>query len=214
MNMIVRGVTLSAIGAHKRSMAFHARIAALAARLVPSAPARVISLPRLTAREMATLRKERALFEAALVRREKMALYRSVIGDARRIMVMVCDKFDISENLLLSNRRLIQLVNARQLAMMLCRDYTRMSLPQIGRLFGNRDHTTVLHACRKLERIEATPEGAPYRRVTPVQCSEIRANIRLMRELITDLQTEPKERTVRADVEAMRAGIECVPGTY
>ncbi len=45
------------------------------------------------------------------------------------------------------------LVMARQTAMYLCRDLTDLSLPRIGRLFGGRDHTTVLHAVEKVKRL-------------------------------------------------------------
>jgi chromosomal replication initiator protein len=40
----------------------------------------------------------------------------------------------------------------RQIAMYLCRNVAQMSMPQIGRDFGNRDHSTVMHACNKIEK--------------------------------------------------------------
>ena len=40
----------------------------------------------------------------------------------------------------------------RQIAMYLCRNVANMSLPQIGKDFGKRDHTTVMHACNKIEK--------------------------------------------------------------
>ena len=42
------------------------------------------------------------------------------------------------------------LVNARQIAMYLCRELTDLSLPKIGQAFGGRDHTTVIHATNKI----------------------------------------------------------------
>lgn len=45
-----------------------------------------------------------------------------------------------------------ELVLARQVAMYLCRDLTNLSFPKIGKLFGNRDHTTVMHAYNKVQR--------------------------------------------------------------
>jgi hypothetical protein len=55
---------------------------------------------------------------------------------------------------LCSHRRLSELVKPRHVAIMLCKMLTLSSLPQIGRVFGNRDHTTILHAVRKLAAIE------------------------------------------------------------
>lgn len=52
---------------------------------------------------------------------------------------------------LTSQRRTANVVRPRQVAMYLCRVRTTQSLPEIGRRFGGRDHTTVLHACRKIE---------------------------------------------------------------
>ena len=46
-----------------------------------------------------------------------------------------------------------QLVNARQIAMYLCRELTELSLPKIGQAFGGRDHTTVMHADRKIREL-------------------------------------------------------------
>lgn len=54
---------------------------------------------------------------------------------------------------LLSPRRPRTIVRPRQLAMALCKELTDHSLPEIGSAFGGRDHTTVLHACRKVEEL-------------------------------------------------------------
>jgi chromosomal replication initiator protein len=55
-------------------------------------------------------------------------------------------------------------VEARSLAMYLSRELTDLTLAEIGRLFGNRDHTTVLHACRKVAAL-AGSEAATARLV-------------------------------------------------
>ena len=52
-----------------------------------------------------------------------------------------------------SKRRNRQITRPRQMAMALAKELTSMSLPEIGDAFGGRDHTTVLHACRKIEEL-------------------------------------------------------------
>ena len=54
---------------------------------------------------------------------------------------------------LLSSRRTANVVRPRQVAMYLAKILTLRSLPEIGRRFGGRDHTTVLHAVRKIESL-------------------------------------------------------------
>ena len=59
-----------------------------------------------------------------------------------------------------SMRRTHDVVRPRQIAVWLCKQFTAKSLPQIGNSFGGRDHTTVLHSCRRIDEIlEAEPEG-------------------------------------------------------
>jgi chromosomal replication initiation ATPase DnaA len=67
------------------------------------------------------------------------------------IQFTVCRHFDISRNDLLSDRRTWNVVKPRQIAMYLAKSLTRRSLPEIGRRFAGKDHTTVLHAVRKIE---------------------------------------------------------------
>ena len=55
---------------------------------------------------------------------------------------------------LLSKKRTRSIVRPRQLAMALCKELTNHSLPEIGDAFGGRDHTTVLHACRKIAELK------------------------------------------------------------
>jgi hypothetical protein len=61
--------------------------------------------------------------------------------------------FKVTRADLISARRSAVIVRPRQVAMFLARHLTLQSLPAIGRKFGNRDHTTVLHAVRKIERL-------------------------------------------------------------
>ncbi len=58
--------------------------------------------------------------------------------------------YQISVDEINSARRQIHIVRPRQVAMFLSKELTLRSFPEIGRAFGNRDHTTVLHACRKI----------------------------------------------------------------
>lgn len=62
-----------------------------------------------------------------------------------RIIRFVCDEFQVSQIDLLSNRRDRDLARARQAGYWLCRKFTLASYPQIGRMFGGRDHTTVMY---------------------------------------------------------------------
>ena len=61
------------------------------------------------------------------------------------------DRYNVSRADLLSSRRTANVVRPRQVAMYLAKTLTLRSLPEIGRRFGGRDHTTVLHAVRKIE---------------------------------------------------------------
>lgn len=69
------------------------------------------------------------------------------------IQRVVCRRYDITRNDILSQRRTANLVRPRQVAMYITKTLTPKSLPEIGRRFGDRDHTTVLHAVRKIEHL-------------------------------------------------------------
>lgn len=71
----------------------------------------------------------------------------------------VCDYFNIRQNELRSKKRTRTVALPRQVAMYLCRRYTKASFPTIGDRFGGRDHSTVIHAARVVEaRIEKDAE--------------------------------------------------------
>jgi chromosomal replication initiator protein len=78
------------------------------------------------------------------------------IEDIQRI---VARQYNVSRADLLSSRRTANVVRPRQVAMYLAKTLTLRSLPEIGRRFGGRDHTTVLHAVRKIENLVNT-DGA------------------------------------------------------
>lgn len=65
----------------------------------------------------------------------------------------VSEFYDISEEEIIGKRRSQNLVLPRQIAMRLCQIFTDSSLKQIGEKFGNRDHTTVMHACSKINKL-------------------------------------------------------------
>lgn len=67
------------------------------------------------------------------------------------ILQTVANFYNIKVADLKGQRRLKQLVRPRHVAMHLVRKYTELSFPDIGRLFGNRDHATVQHACKKIK---------------------------------------------------------------
>ena len=70
-----------------------------------------------------------------------------------RIQEVVCERFGVTHEELVSPRRSQAVAYPRQVAMYLCRELTDSSLPKIGREFGNRDHTTVMHATQKITRL-------------------------------------------------------------
>ncbi|MQX18830.1 chromosomal replication initiator protein DnaA [Sinorhizobium terangae] len=81
-------------------------------------------------------------------------------GEPRRVRIediqrVVAKHYNVSRQELVSNRRTRVIVKPRQIAMYLSKTLTPRSFPEIGRRFGGRDHTTVLHAVRKIEEMIA-----------------------------------------------------------
>jgi len=68
----------------------------------------------------------------------------------------VCAFYSFSKLDLLAHRRTRRVCQARQVAMYLCRVLTMRTLPEIGRLMGNRDHTTILHGFEKIASLRET----------------------------------------------------------
>ena len=71
-----------------------------------------------------------------------------------RIQTIVCKFFKISKNEMLSSRRSRYLVRPRQTAIYLTKILTTKSLPEIGREFSNRDHTTIIHSVKTIEKLK------------------------------------------------------------
>jgi len=95
---------------------------------------------------------------------------------ATTVMAQTADYFGLTIDDLCGASRSRVLVNARQIAMYLCRELTEMSLPKIGQQFGGRDHTTVMHADRKIRQLMAERRSI-YNQVTELT-NRIKQNTR------------------------------------
>jgi len=107
---------------------------------------RLVAANQLTQEPITVALAERTL--ADLVRAREARRVR--IEDILRI---VSRHYKVPRNELLSSRRSRDVVRPRQIAMYLAKSLTSRSLPEIGRRFGGRDHTTVLHSVRKVEQM-------------------------------------------------------------
>jgi chromosomal replication initiator protein len=107
---------------------------------------RLVAANQLTNEPVSVALAERTL--ADLVRAREARRVR--IEDILRI---VSRHYKVPRNELLSSRRSRDVVRPRQIAMYLAKSLTSRSLPEIGRRFGGRDHTTVLHSVRKVEQM-------------------------------------------------------------
>lgn len=76
----------------------------------------------------------------------------------RKIQGIVERIYNVSHADMMSSRRTPHIVRCRQLGMYLARTMTSHSMPEIGRYFGGKDHTTVMHACRKFEHLVSVDE--------------------------------------------------------
>ncbi len=74
--------------------------------------------------------------------------------DPQRIIALTAEHCGVSGKDILGENRRPDLVRARQIAMFLCRELLGHSYPAIGRLFGGRDHSTVIHAVKKIKQIQ------------------------------------------------------------
>jgi len=88
------------------------------------------------------------------------------------IMAVTAEYFAVSIEDLCGPGKTKALANARQIAMYLCRELTDLSLPRIGQTFGGRDHTTVMHADKKIRKEMAE------RRRTYEQVQELTSRIK------------------------------------
>lgn len=145
---------------HERFKAARARMEAAARAFVPAAPARNVKVVDVRARLAAEGEfklRERAARTHALIKAmqalpQPSAEREAFPGAVRRIKREVCEGTPFTPDDLDGPRRTLALAHLRQFAMWRCRNETRLSWPEIGRRFGNRDHTTAIHAFNKIER--------------------------------------------------------------
>ena len=69
------------------------------------------------------------------------------------IQEQVTRYFNLKQTDMTSSRRSINIARPRQIAMYLCKEKTSSSYPEIGKAFGGKDHTTVMHAVKKIEKL-------------------------------------------------------------
>jgi chromosomal replication initiator protein len=100
--------------------------------------------------------------------------------DARQIQEAVATRLDLSVDAILSPTRTANIARGRQLAMYLTRELTDLSLPDIAEAFNRRDHTTVLHAIRKVE--SRALEDASLSRAVEELSSELRSEAAMDRD--------------------------------
>ncbi len=104
----------------------------------------------------ATLNKKAITLELAQSTIDKLVKYTRQELSIDYILQVVSDYFHIDESNILSNTRKREIVQARQVAMYFSKQLTKTSLKSIGTQLGNKDHATVLHACRTVNDLMET----------------------------------------------------------
>ena len=111
---------------------------------------RVIANAKFTGQAISNQQVRRALRDLFAIAQRQVSI--------PNIQRTVAEYYSIKQSDLLSKRRNRTIARPRQMAMFLAKELTSHSLPEIGDAFGGRDHTTVLHACRKIRELkESTP---------------------------------------------------------
>ena len=111
---------------------------------------RVVANSNLTGRPISLEFAQEALRDLLLIQDKQVTLENIQKTTAEYYKIRVAD--------LLSKRRSRSIARPRQIAMALSKEFTGHSLPEIGDAFGGRDHTTVLHACRKISDLRKTEQ--------------------------------------------------------
>ena len=112
---------------------------------------KVLAFARFTGRELSLELAREALRDIIHVANRQI--------NVEGIQKTVAEYFKIKISDMHSKRRNRNIARPRQVAMALAKDLTQMSLPEIGEAFGNRDHTTVLHACRTIATLRTKDIG-------------------------------------------------------
>jgi len=109
---------------------------------------RVIANARFTGSRISVDQVKRALRDLFAIQDRQISI--------DNIQRTVAEYFNIKMADMLSKRRNRSIARPRQIAMALAKELTNHSLPEVGDAFGGRDHTTVLHACRKIDELRGT----------------------------------------------------------
>ena len=109
---------------------------------------RILAYARFTAREISVDLCREALRDLLAVQNRQISI--------ENIQKTVADYYKIKVSEMYSKKRTRAIARPRQVAMALAKELTQLSLPDIGDAFGGRDHTTVLHACRKITDLKTT----------------------------------------------------------
>lgn len=137
-------------------------------RVLKGALTRVVAISSLTASAITTASVENVLPADTITPAGPTKL------DPRQVQEAVAARLELSVDDLLSPSRTARVARARQLAMYLTRELTDLSLPAIAQAFNRRDHTTVLHAIRKVER--SALEDATVSRTLEELTSQLRSD--------------------------------------
>ena len=130
-------------------LAYVASVIVTNGRDLDGAVSRLLAYTTLTGEKLTVQAAETAIRDLVRVRDPKRV-------KIEEIQKLVAGHYSVSRADILSSRRTAVVVRPRQIAMYLSKVLTLRSLPEIGRRFGGRDHTTVLHAVRKIEALAAT----------------------------------------------------------
>jgi hypothetical protein len=162
MNMHVMDLTPTQREAVERSRAFRESIAAKAAELadrktqikLAAVPVAALEAPLISTPEVTVTSPDAEISPSGqnwfvVLASEPGPQHPSI----RDIQKAVSKHYEVSLADILSSRRTAKIVKPRQVAMYICKELTPHSLPQLGRRFGGRDHTTVLHAVRKIPAV-------------------------------------------------------------